>query len=340
MNKLYLVFFLVSFALGIGIGFLVNLDGNEVDFNFAEIEKSIENLNIKEDKNFTTTLLFVGDIMLSRSIGNIMEKNKNYLFPFEFSIDFLKKADLTFGNLEGPISDKGKNQGSIYSFRADPKVVEGLIESGFDILSIANNHIFDWGEPALLDTIDRLEKNNISYIGVGKNYQEANEIKIKEINGTKFGFLGLTSLYPKSFWAKDNRVGLTEFDEDKILEKIKKAKENKIADVIIISLHWGEEYQTVSNQFQKNLAHKLVDVGADVVVGHHPHVAQDIERYKDGIIFYSLGNFVFDQNFSKETMEGLVTEIKIKDSKIDKVNIYKAQMNKYYQPSIDFSYSF
>lgn len=335
-----MIIFLVSFALGIWVGFLFNLDGNRVDFNFADMEKSVENLTLKKDKNLTTTLLFVGDIMLSRFIGEIMEKNKDYSFPFEFSSDFLKRADLVFGNLEGPISDKGKNQGSIYSFRADPRVIEGLIGSGFDVLSIANNHIFDWGQEALLDTINKLKENGISYIGAGENYQDANEIKIKEINGIKFGFLGLTNLYPKSFWAKDNQTGLTEFNEDKIVEKIKKTKENKVADIVIISLHWGEEYQTVSDQFQKDLAHKLIDLGADIIIGHHPHVAQELERYKNGIIFYSLGNFVFDQNFSKETMQGLVAEVKLKDSKINKVNIYKAWMNKFYQPSIEFSYSF
>lgn len=340
MNKLYVIIFLVSFVLGIGLGFLFNLDGKEVDFNFADIEKSVENLTIKKDKNSTTTLLFVGDIMLSRFIGEIMGKNKNYSFPFEFVNKDLKEADLVFGNLEGPISDKGKNQGSIYSFRADPRVIEGLIESGFDVLSIANNHIFDWGKEALLDTINILKENKISYIGGGENYQDANEMKIKEINGIKFGFLGLTNLYPKSFWAKDNQAGLTEFNEDEIVKKIKKAKENKVADIIIISLHWGEEYQTVSNKFQKDLAHKLIDFGADIIVGHHPHVAQEVERYKNGVIFYSLGNFVFDQNFSEETMHGLVAEIKLKNAKIDKVNIYKSQMNKFYQPSIKFSYSF
>ena len=121
------------------------------------------------------TLLFVGDIMLSRSVGAVMRKENDFAHPFRLVADTLRKADIAFGNLEGPISVRGEKQGSIYSFRADPRVAEGLTLAGFDVLSLANNHSMDWGRDALQDTRTTLEDNDIKPVGAGMDERQANE---------------------------------------------------------------------------------------------------------------------------------------------------------------------
>ena len=283
--------------------------------------------------------MFVGDIMLSRGITKQIEKYQDNRYPFLKIASTTQSADLTFGNLEGPISSRGRNQGSIYSFRAKPEAVEGLKFAGFDILSLVNNHIWDWGKEALEDTIDILKENEIEPVGIDRNYEEANAPVIFEINLqtsdipkindnirmsdvqrlnwdigspkiesyiTKIAFLAYTNLYPNSFKANGNSAGISDFDIEKIKNEIKYLKESQTADIVVISFHWGEEYQTRSNKTQQNIAHGLIEAGADLIVGHHPHIIQEIEQYQDCWIAYSLGNFVFDQSFSEETMRSLI----------------------------------
>ena len=280
------------------------------------------------------SLIFVGDIMFDRSIKNVVEKygGGDFRFPFIFVADALGKADLTFGNLEGPISKRGKNQGSIYSFRMGGGAADALTFSGFDVMSLANNHILDWGKSALIDTISVLRVNNIDAIGAGKNYEEANSPVVKEIGNTKIAFLAYTNLYPKSLDASENSAGVSDFDLEKIKNKVKNIKETKKADLVILSLHWGEEYKTSHNLYQEKIAHDLIDTGADLIIGHHSHVIQELEQYKDKWIAYSLGNFLFDQNFSEETMRGGVLFVEIKNQKISKAVLKKVQLNQFFQP--------
>jgi len=217
--------------------------------------------------------------------------------------------------------------GSIYSFRADPKSIEGLTFANFSILSVANNHAFDYGRLALEDTFSRLEQAGIDYIGGGQNATEAGAPAIKEINGTKIAFLAYTDLCPLSWEAGEN-AGInciSENDLEKIKEEISAAKKN--SDIVIVSLHSGTEYSQTITSFQNNFAEAAIDAGADLLVGHHPHVVQKYERYKDKWIFYSLGNFIFDQSFSEQTMQGLMVKVIIKDRKITEVTPIKTQIN-------------
>jgi len=281
-----------------------------------------------------TTLLFVGDIMLSRGVANQIKKHQDDNWPFLKISSTTQEADFTFGNLEGPISNRGEKQGSIYSFRADPEVISGLKFAGFDILSLANNHIFDWGREALEDTVTLLQDSGIETIGAGENYLEANLPAINEINNTKIAFLAYTNLYPKSLEATENSAGISSFELEKAKNNIQELKTLKLADIIIVSFHWGEEYQIRSNSKQQNIAHSLIDAGADLIVGHHSHTIQELERYNNGWIAYSLGNFVFDQNFSKETAEGLILKVIIKNKEISEVLPEKIKINSAFQPEL------
>jgi len=282
-------------------------------------------------------LFAVGDIMFDRGVELNIKKNGNgdFRFPFLRIADDLQKADILFGNLEGPVSNQGRNVGSIYSFRADPKVIEGLKYAGFDVLSLANNHMFDYGREALEDTFKRLEEADIDYIGAGLNEQEAYSPLIKEVNGTKIAFLAYTDLGPESWKATEEYSGMAwinEEDMEIIKNDIEKAKQE--SDILVVSLHSGNEYSIIPSFFQSYFFKACIDAGADIGIGHHPHVVQDIEEYGNGWIAYSLGNFVFDQGFSEETMESCLLRITIKDKKIKEVSSQKIKISDLFQPYI------
>lgn len=286
----------------------------------------------KLDDSKPITLLFVGDIMLSRHIGDIMARNNDWRYPFLEIADFLKNADITFGNLEGPISARGTKVGSIYSFRADPRAIEGLLYAGFDVLSIANNHIWDYGADAVWDTISALEKANISVVGGGENYTEAHQPLIKNIGGTKIAFLAYTNLISPSVGSKTAKPAIAYLDTDQAVADVKEAR--KKADLIVVSLHWGNEYETIQNLNQEKVARALIDAGAQLIIGHHPHVVQPVAEYGGGYIAYSLGNFVFDQNFSADTKKGLMLKIIIKDNQIISVEKIEIKFTSNFQPYI------
>ena len=282
----------------------------------------------------TSKMIFVGDIMLDRGVEQSIKDNGggSYTFPFLKIADYLKSADLAIGNLEGPISDKGYNVGSIYSFRADPKAIGGLEFAGFDAVSFANNHVFDYTREAFEDTLKRLDKAGIFCVGAGFSEKEAYASKVITVGAAKIAFLAYSNLGSKSWEAEGDSSGIAWLSQEDLRSGIKEAKTR--ADLVVVMFHLGEEYKTTSNSEQKSFARLAIDSGADLVVGHHPHVAQEVEKYKGKYIAYSLGNFVFDQDFSKETMEGLALEVTIKDKAIRTVEEKKLKMNEFYQPAL------
>ena len=278
-------------------------------------------------------LVFTGDIMLDRGVEYQIQKQgeNDWRFPFLKIADKLNAADLVIGNLESQISDKGENQGSIYSFRADPQAIEGLKFAGFDIVSLANNHSFDYGKEALKDSLSRLISTNISPIGAG-NENQAYAPVIKTIDNTRIAFFAYAE-GPETWKATENNIGIalvSDKTRDRIKTDISLAKD--LSDLVIVSFHWGEEYAKEPSQFQKDLAKAVIDAGADLVIGSHAHVVQESEIYNGHHIFYSLGNFVFDQGFSEETLEGEIVEIAIENKKIKQVFPKRIKINEFFQP--------
>ncbi len=269
-----------------------------------------EKLNVPDirDPDFIT-LAFLGDIMLDRGVQSSVNKNfgGDYSSLFE-KMGVLKKSDIVFANLEGPASDKGTDGKNLYSFRMDPSVVPALKGAGISILSVANNHVGDWGRAAYIDTLLRLTENEILYTGGGTK-DEAENPTIIEKYGMKIGFLGFSDVGPNHMAVTDDKIGLLLANNPRFDEIIKNASEQ--VDYLIVSFHWGDEYKTKHNARQEELAHRAVDNGARVIIGHHPHVAEDTEVYKNGFIAYSLGNFIFDQKFSTNTMQGMMLELKL-----------------------------
>lgn len=288
------------------------------------------NTNYKNQIDGSAKFIFVGDVMLSRHIGTIMERRQDYSFPFKLILPYLTEADLVFGNLESPVSDRGQSAGHLYSFRADPRVIAGLKNAGFTVLSVANNHAFDYGLEAFTDTINNLKTAGLAYTGGGNNFVEAHQGAFKEINGIKIIILAYTDLLPKSQMATEKQAGFAYLDEAQMVKDIKAAKEK--SDLVIVSFHWGREYETKSNNRQKKVAREAVEAGASLIIGHHPHVAQEIGEIQGVPVAYSLGNFVFDQNFSTETKTGLIFEVNVKDKKIIKTEAKTIRFNNYFQP--------
>ena len=181
--------------------------------------------------------------------------------------------------------------------------------AGIDVLSVANNHVGDWGRLAYADTLARLKENEISYTGGGNTKEEAETPVIIEKYGMKIGYLAFSDVGPNWMEAGVDKAGLLLTNNPRFDEIIFTA--SKQVDYLVVSFHFGDEYKEKHNARQEYLAHKAIDDGAKIVIGHHPHVVEDTEIYKNGFIAYSLGNFIFDQSWSKPTMQGMILQIKL-----------------------------
>lgn len=282
------------------------------------------------EKAATARLIFVGDIMMDRGVRSSVHRNFDNDFSRLFDyLDILTEGDLVFGNLEGPVSDVGRNVGSRFSFRMPPEVLPALKDAGFTLFSLANNHIGDWSQVAFEDTLKRFEDIGIQYTGAGWNKDHARTPTIATINGIRIGTLGFTDVGPNWMEATDTRPGILLAGDPEFETIIADAKED--VDILIVTPHWGDEYVPFNTR-QQTLAHRAIDAGADMIIGHHPHVIQDIEYYNGKLIAYSLGNFIFDQYFSEETMRGLILDITVDEFGIIEKNLLVSEQERTYQP--------
>ncbi|MCK5490501.1 MAG: CapA family protein [Candidatus Pacebacteria bacterium] len=275
-------------------------------------------------------MIAVGDIMLSRGVEGKMIANEDYRYPFLKTADITKNADIVFGNLETVIVTGRRIQDNEMVFKTDPKAAEGLNFAGFNVLSLANNHIMNFGKDDLESTIKILDENNISHIGAGVGNDEIYKYVVKEVNETKFAFLAFTYNSDQRKTGTGDVYGVANMDVEKMKVAVQEA--SKVADIVIVSMHAGIEYQISPSLFQENFSRNAIDAGADLVIGHHPHVVQTVEVYQDKYIIYSLGNFVFDQMWSNETRLGAIAEIIFQDKKIISLKFIPVKSYDYSQP--------
>jgi poly-gamma-glutamate synthesis protein (capsule biosynthesis protein) len=265
-----------------------------------KIEKVVELLPPKKPEVVTSTvsLLAVGDIMLDRSVMLKTQAAKDYNHPFLLIDPLFKEYELHLGNLEGPITtstsvSNGKG-GARFMFTFSPNFVEPL-KNRFQFLSLANNHASNFGQKGIDQTRKYLGDAGVHFFGDANNVTEFVSVT-STYNGITLGFVGYHQLVETGF--------------ENVIAEVKRIK--PLVDVVIVMPHWGVEYITEKpSSKQVEDAHALVDAGADSIIGAHPHVVEPIEIYKEKTIFYSLGNFVFDQYFSEETMTGLAVGLKI-----------------------------
>lgn len=254
-----------------------------------------------------TRILFGGDVMLSRYVGTLARQRGDPAWPLRDIAQLFSSADIAFVNLEAPFSDRGHMVRSGMVFKAEPEMIQALRLAGIDIVSTANNHARDCGGHGIEYTLDWLEQNGIGAVGTARTGDEAHQGVILERNQVGFGFLAYT--YNQSngnHTDQDDRVAMMDVDQmtDDVAGLLKRA------DVVIVSMHAGIEYQPKPNTQQREFAHAAIDAGATLVVGHHPHVTQPVEAYGKGVIFYSLGNLAFDQFQRRETQRGYIADVR------------------------------
>lgn len=258
----------------------------------------------------TITIAAVGDMHFDRNVKRYIDRNGG-ASPLKHVAERLAAADIAVGNLESTVSDLGqRSEEKDYTFKGDPRGIEGLTLAGFDFLSLANNHILDCGPEAMLDSIERLDAAGIGHAGAGADRTAAWMPAVREIDGTTVAFLGFSHILPAGFTATDNKAGLARGrgNMEAVEAAIRSAKEQY--DYVLVSFHWGVEKEDYVNGDQVADAHRAVDAGADMVLSHHPHVIQAVEYYNGKLIAYSLGDFVFD-HYTRKTGEAFILEAEL-----------------------------
>ncbi|MFJ7744506.1 CapA family protein [Peribacillus sp. NPDC097295] len=262
--------------------------------------------------NDTITMSMVGDIMMGRYVAEVTD-NHGFDYLFRYMKPYFNASDYVSGNYEHPAlaKDVSKYEEADTAIRLNSygNGIEAVKNAGFSVMTLANNHMMDFEEQGLVDTINQFESNDMDYVGVGSNITKAKEnINYQDIKGVRVATLGFTDVYGKNAVAKNNQAGLLNSNPDLLFEMIGNAKDAKKgnADLVVVNMHWGQEYATSATGRQTELAKAVIDAGADIIIGHHPHVVQSFDVYKDGIIFYSLGNFVFDQGWTRTKDSAMV----------------------------------
>jgi poly-gamma-glutamate capsule biosynthesis protein CapA/YwtB (metallophosphatase superfamily) len=235
-------------------------------------------------------------------------------YPFTYTAEFLRSFDLTIGNLECVISRLGTPVPKSYNFRGDARAYDRLLNAGFDLVSVANNHSGDYGKAAFMDEYTTLPERGITPIGGGQNRQQAHTPIFKAVRDTTIAFMAYDEIDPYSFAATDTTPGHAWLTEDALRQDIALARAK--ADFVIPFVHWGIEYYTGLTAHQRHLAQVAIDAGADLVVGAHPHVIEPHEIYKGKLIVYSLGNFVFDNMYEEVVRRGAILTLTIQKNQL------------------------
>jgi len=263
-----------------------------------------------------TTLVAVGDILLGRSLGTLMEETGDYSMAFEHIEPQLQAADIAFANLEGPFCGEPPYYGAGMIFRVRPAAIAGLVHAGIDILSVANNHFANGGDACMQFSLDLAHRHGIATAGAGMSYPDAHRPAILVRHGVRFAFLGYT--YADRNDTPDATHGvIAGRNPERVRQDVAAAR--RVADVVIVSLHDGTEYTARVAPETVEFCHAAIDAGAALVLGHHPHVPQRLEHYHDGWIFYSLGNFVFQQYTPPEVQTAIMARVTFAGARVVRV---------------------
>jgi poly-gamma-glutamate capsule biosynthesis protein CapA/YwtB (metallophosphatase superfamily) len=331
----------------------------------------------------TLNLAAVGDVMIDR------EDPESSLSLIR---DVIQKAEISFCQLETAYSDKGSqgSSGPRGAMRHDLKNYAAIPFAGFKVVSMASNHAMDWGSDALIDCIARLRRDGMVCPGAGADIEEARQPSMFDRGGTRIAFLSYCSVAPKGYYASKGKPGVAPMraithyepleddqpgtpceiftypvteDLEELLADIKRARQT--ADIVVLSLHWGIHYfRAAIAGYQPAVAHAAIDAGADIILGHHPHMLKGIEVYKGKVILYSIGNFAFDSHpkavdtlwyghrrkvyqgllkvpekdqrsayhFQPESRYSMVAKIAVEEKKIRQVSVLPVVINSQAQP--------
>ena len=307
LNKKLAVAFMVTGLVAMGTGFWLFLG------NMGFLKNTDSGVPVKSGGNAgkgEISLVLVGDIMLGRGVEIVSRQKGDPGYPFLKVAERVREADIVFGNLENPIVENCPVHSEGFKFCATPWMIGGLVFSGVDVVSLANNHSLNYGREGLAQTKRLLLDQGIDSVGVG-------ELLVREAGGVKFGFMGFEYV-GKGFNKGD-------------LEKIRKADQG--VDVLVVGVHWGEEYKSEPGRGLRDWGEKMIEAGADVVSGHHPHWVQGWEYIGGKPVFWSLGNFVFDQMWSEKTRQGMGVWLRDEGNTLKSVETIPTFMEAWAQPS-------
>lgn len=287
---------------------------------------------MKSNVNF----IAVGDIFINGILADLITSD-SIIKPFEFVSDVIADSDIKFGNLEGPVSTRGTplDKCCLHSI---PEAVKSLSAIDFNIVSLANNHIFDYGYESFNDTCSILDENGIKWFGAGDNIKKATTPAIMEVNGLRVGFLGYSWNFIGSIDATPKTAGTAPLDKKSMIKEVMNLTQQ--VDTLVVSLHWGYERERYPLPYQRKMAHDIIDAGASLILGHHPHVLQGIEKYKNGIIVYSLGNFIFPdfqyKDFhllqKEENKESIIFRCALSKKTVEQWSVIPIKSNDNFQP--------
>ena len=260
----------------------------------------------------TITIVATGDMMLGGTGTEFYERD-NYDYAFVNVRDILLNADIFIGNLEAALTNSEEVLvDKKYRFKTPPvPVAAALSRAGMDVAILANNHSMDYGYAGLAETRWALHSEGVKTIGAGSNLAEARRAAIINVAEKRVGFLAYSNTFPEEFWAQKNRPGTAFGHQHQIVEDVKVLKRQGV-DHVLVSFHWGREGKTELREYQPILGRAAIDAGADIVIGHHPHILQAVEQYKHGVIFYSLGNFTFG-SYSKRATVSAIARITLQE---------------------------
>lgn len=268
-------------------------------------------------KDKIRVIIATGDIIPARSVNYQEASKNNFLWPYEKTAEILKGADITFANLETPLFAGCIPTQEGMRFCGDAKNIEGLVYSGIDIVNLANNHAGNYGIDGINKTMSFLKDNNIQITGTDGP-------TVIDVRGLKFAFLGYNEIGHKE-------QGISWAEDEKIKQEIGQAR--SLADLVVVTFHWGTEYVSQPTNRQRELAHLAIDSGADLIIGNHPHWIQPVEIYKNKMITYAHGNFVFDQMWSQKTKEGVLGKYTFFDKQLIDIEFFPIEIRDYGQPN-------
>jgi poly-gamma-glutamate capsule biosynthesis protein CapA/YwtB (metallophosphatase superfamily) len=280
-------------------------------------------------------VIAVGDIMLDGTARPVLGEH-GYDYPFAQVKHYFAGAQVVFGNLEGPLTERGTpEQDKTYVFRSPPqKVSRALKDAGFNVVSLANNHTLDYGAEGLAQTMEALDAAGIAHAGAGATLSQARQPVIVQAGDKRIAILAYSLTLPENFYAQANKAGTAFGHEAYVRRDIAAARRQ--ADIVLVSFHWGQEGKTALRDYQVQLGHAAIDAGAAAVIGHHPHILQAVEHYKDGVILYSLGNFTFG-SYSKDAKVSAVAEMVFDGNRVQTLRLYPINVDNsqvVFQPQI------
>lgn len=264
-------------------------------------------------------LVVTGDVLLARHVNVLMEQKNDFSWPFHNVAELLKTADISFINLETPLTKDCRSRSDGMIFCGSTKAITGLQYAGIDVVNLANNHASNQGPEGVSETIEALQEVGIAVTGATNN-----NAVYTTVSGIKFAFLGFNEV--------NNQAGVTTAYPETIKQEVTQARME--ADVVVVQFHWGNEYTYSPSAHQRELARLAVDSGADLIVGNHPHWFQPYEFYKDTMIMYSHGNLIFDQMWSRETRIGVIGHYQFSDKKLVGVTFIPTRIDEFGQPVI------